>query len=235
MDVKYSIMDTHPGGVEANMMLRHEGVYQMLWYMHVAAVSGKLRRQHGISVINNRMLRFVRLMDGSIMIQGCDGVDVNATYTVDELESYLSFWIEDFGTSLATEAGMAAFLAQVQVASFHAAVDTHTHPEHDAARLILPSYLPRQTTVSNPLMTPGMIENMVHDAGGDSVGAGESGKGCTGEADVTRYPRESSSTEGLYSPGGSNSGKFEDHSTEEPGEYNSPCCSHGRRQHPTSD
>lgn len=119
--------DTDNVGVQpplsTSTMLRMEGTYEMVWYLHMAGESGRLKRQQGIVIINDHMLQLARLHDGTILIEGFDKASTSKVYDVGELEAEDRFWGAEFGTSLTGFIGMAAFTAQVQAAAFKAAAD----------------------------------------------------------------------------------------------------------------
>lgn len=105
-------------------VLRREGAYQILWYLHVCGSSERFRRQQGAALVNDRVLPVARLMDGTLLLQGPETTPVQGTeYTVDALDSDATFWDEGFGSKLCQKDTMASFLACVQAAVYHAAVD----------------------------------------------------------------------------------------------------------------
>ena len=111
---------------EARLFARREGLYQLLWYMHISGTSGRFRRPWGVALVNERCLFVVRLEDGTLLVQGQD--DKRRAYSIEELDADDTFWTE-FGEDLRSGRVLANLLVATREANLAIIRGETTPPE----------------------------------------------------------------------------------------------------------
>lgn len=130
-------------GRQARLVLRREGVYQTIWYMHCTAeVQNPTTTQPfppGLAIINDRLCRILRQPSGTFLIEYHDSPDsdssdngfgVGGIRSINELDADQGFWSDErFGIDISDEWGMSRLVLTIVACQFDAAIGTTTAHE----------------------------------------------------------------------------------------------------------